>query len=210
MWRLKVRLKHDCLFGDNCEKAKVTCVNISFNSFKNGKFYYVYHFGTVFGDNYKEFLDLLKKDKRTDYIEIEGKTFFVVEKRKSKNVPGMYVGYEIVYIKPVYVSSEGYETWEVAALKKEHLMEFARHLKNAQILNIGQTKLKDIYFPRLSPDMTQHQRDALELAISEGYYQFPKKIDLIKLAKLARSSKSTYREHLKRAEMKVLGELGKQ
>ena len=34
-------------------------------------------FGTVYGDNYKKFLNLLKKDKRVDYIEIEGKTFIV-------------------------------------------------------------------------------------------------------------------------------------
>ena len=65
--------------------------------------------------------------------------------------------------------------------------------------------LRDIYFPRLSPDLTQHQRDALELAIRRGYYQFPKKTDLINLAKLAGLSKSAFREHLKRAEMKVLG-----
>lgn len=52
MWKLKIRLKHKCLFGDNCSIAKVTCVNISFNAFKKGKDYYVYHFGTVFYDNY--------------------------------------------------------------------------------------------------------------------------------------------------------------
>jgi len=61
----------------------------------------------------------------------------------------------------------------------------------------------------LSPDLTQHQRDSLELAIEEGYYQFPKKTDLNKLAKIAKLSKSAFSEHLKRAEMKVLGELSK-
>ena len=51
-------------------------------------------------------------------------------------------------------------------------------------------------------------KKAIELAMKEGYYQFPKKTDLNKLARLARLSKSTFREHLKREEMKVLGELG--
>ena len=207
MWKTKIRLKHKCLFGDNCEKSNVACVNISFNAFKKGKFYYVYHFGTVFGNNYKEFLSLLKKDNRTDYIEIDGKTFFVVEKRSSKEIPGMYVTREIIYIKPVYVGKDGYETWELAAIKKETLMEFIKHFKEVEILNIEKSKLKDIYFPRLSPNLTGHQRDALELAIEEGYYRFPKKTDLNKLAVVAKLSKSAFREHLKRAEMKVIGEL---
>lgn len=208
MWKTKIRLKHKCLFGDNCEKSKVTCINISFNAFKKGSLYYVYHFGTVFGDNFKEFFSLLKKDKRVDYIEIEGKTFIVVEKRPEKEIPGMYVTPEIIYIKPVYVNNDGYEIWELAAIKKQSLLNFIKHFKQIEILNIGQTKLKDIYFPRLSPNLTQHQRDALELSIKEGYYQFPKKTDLNKLAAIARLSKSAFREHLKRAEMKVLGELG--
>lgn len=208
MWKIKIRLKHRCLFGDNCEKSKIVCINISFNAFKKGKEYYVYHFGTVFGNNYKEFLKLIKNDKRVDYFEADERTFIVVEKRSKKEIPGMYMNPEVVYIKPVYVNEEGYETWELAAIKKETLMEFVKHFENAKILNIEQTKLKDIYFPRLSPDLTQHQRDALELAIEEGYYQFPKKTDLNKLAAIAKLSKSAFREHLKRAEMKVLGELG--
>jgi len=209
MWKLKIRLKHKCLFGDNCSIAKVTCVNVSFNAFKKGNDYYVYHFGTVFGDNFKEFLDLVQRDKRVDYFEADGRTFIVVEKRHHKEVPGMYIRPEIIYTKPVYVDKDGYETWELAAIKKETLMEFVKHFENAKILNIERTKLKDIYFPRLSPDLTGHQRDALDLAISEGYYQFPKKTDLNKLAAVSSLSKSAFREHLKRAEMKVLGELGK-
>jgi len=207
MWTVKIRLKHSCVFGDNCEKAKTTCINISFNSFKKGKCHYIYHFGTVFGDNSQEFIALLKKDKRIDHIEVDGRTFFVVEKRPAKTTPGMFVTPEIIYIKPVYVDTNGYETWELASIKQETLMDFIRHFKDCEILYIERTKLRDIYFPRLSPNMTSRQRDAIELATKEGYYQFPKKTDLNRLAKKARLSKSAYREHLKRAEMKVLGDL---
>ncbi|HZX45493.1 MAG TPA: helix-turn-helix domain-containing protein [Candidatus Nanoarchaeia archaeon] len=209
MWRTKVRLKHSCLFGDNCKEAKVTCLNMSFNTFKKGDSYFVFHMGTVFGDNYTKFLALLKKDRRVDYIESDGRTFVVLEKRPEKEIPGMVINNEVIYVKPVKVDEDGYETWELAAIEKEKLMDFINHFKDSEILNIEQTKLKDIYFPRLSPNFSQHQRDALELAIEEGYYQFPKKTDLNKLSKIARLSKSTFREHLKRAEMKVLGELGR-
>jgi predicted DNA binding protein len=205
MWRTKVRFKHRCLFGDNCEKAGVVCINVSFNSYRKGRYYFVYHFGTVYGDNYKEFLNLLKNDKRVDYIEMDSRTFIAVEKRAFREVPGMYVTPELIYIKPVYVDERGYETWELAAIKKETLMGFINRFKDVELFRLERTKLRDVYFPRLSPDLTQHQRDALELAVKEGYYQFPKNTDLNKLARKVKLSKSAFREHLKRAEMKVLG-----
>jgi len=208
MWKIKIRLKHKCLFGENCCKAGVTCVNVSFNTFRKDYYYRTYHFGTVFGNNAKKFFSLLQKDKRVEYIEVEGNTFFVVEKRGKKEIPGAYVTPEIIYIKAVFVGSDGWETWEVAAIKQQTLMEFIRHFEKCEIVYMEKTKLKDIYFPRLGPDLTQPQRDALELAVKEGYYKFPKKTDLNKLAKKAGLSKSAYREHLRRAEMKVLGDLG--
>ena len=116
MWKIKYKLKHNCIFGTNCVRADVVCVNMSFNAFRRGKSYYVYHFGTVFGDNYKKFLRLLKKDKRTEYLETDGRTFIILEKRSSRETPGMYLNPEIIYVKPFYVDSSGYETVELAAI----------------------------------------------------------------------------------------------
>jgi predicted DNA binding protein len=207
MWKTKVKLKHDCLFGNNCQDAQVSCSAISFNYFKKGSFNYVYHFGTVFGENYKKFFRLLRKDSRIDYIEIEGKTFLIVEKRKEKNVPGMFITQEIIYTRPVLIDTGGYETWELAAINKKTIMDFINRFKDIEVFYINQTTLKDVYFPRLSPNLTDHQRAALELAIEFGFYEFPKKTDLDKLARKSKLSKSGFREHLKRAESKVLGKL---
>ena len=134
MWKTKIRIKHNCIFGNSCEKAKVASINVSFNCFKKGNYYFVYHFGTVFGDNYKQFLNLLKKDKRTNYIEIEARTYFVIEKRTKKEIPGMYITPEIIYTKPIYIDNQGYETWCLAAIKKETLMDFVKHFEQAKIL----------------------------------------------------------------------------
>ena len=41
-------------------------------------------------------------------------------------------------------------------------MNFINAYKQAEILSIKKTKLKDIYFPRLSPDLSPKQRYALE------------------------------------------------
>ncbi len=206
MWRMKIKLKHNCLFGSSCEKAKVDCVNVSFNVFRKGKNYFVYHFGTVLGKNYKEFLKLIKKDSRTHYLESDGRTFLAIEQREGREIPGMHITPEFIYVKPVHVYADGSETWELAAIKKETLMDFVRHFKQAAIVFLEQTKLRDIYFPRLSPNLSPGQRDAFELAKKEGYYEFPKRITLDTLAAIAGVAKSTFREHLKRAERKILSE----
>ncbi len=205
MWKTKIRFKHDCLFGNACEKTKTTCMSIPFNSFKEGKYFYVYHFGTVFGEDFEKFFNILKKDKRTDYFENDGKTFFLVEKRTKKETPGAFNNPQLITIKPVFMDEEGFETWELAAIKKETLMEFINHFKDVKLFYLQQSKLKDIYFPRLSPNLTQLQRDSFELAKERGFYDFPKRINLDKLAAIMKVSKPTFREHLKRAEKKILG-----
>jgi predicted DNA binding protein len=180
-------------------------MSIPFNSFKEGKYYYVYHFGTVFGENFNNFFKIIKKDERLDYFENNGKTFFIVEKRSKKETPGAFNNPKLIPIKPVFMDELGFETWELAAIKKETLMEFINHFKNVKIFYLQQSKLNDIYFPRLSPNLTQLQRNALELAKNYGFYDFPRKINLDKLAIIMKVSKSTFREHLKRAEKKILG-----
>ena len=45
------------------------------------------------------------------------------------------------------INKEGYETWELAAIKKQTLLDFIKPFKDIEVFNIGQTSLKDIYFP---------------------------------------------------------------
>ena len=74
MWKLKIKLKHDCIIGNRCEKFKVIDTGISFNVHKkNGKVYSP-QIHTVYGDqeSIKSFLKDLRKDKRVQNLEIEG------------------------------------------------------------------------------------------------------------------------------------------
>ena len=50
--------------------------------------------------------------------------------------------------------------------------------------------------------MTTEQ--GLELACKKGYYSFPKKTNIQELAVLRELSPSTYQEHLRKAESKVM------
>ena len=82
--------------------------------------------------------------------------------------------------------------------------EKVKDLEDFKILKIERTKLSEIYFPQLLPELSEGQRRALEIASEEGYFNYPRKIELRKLAKIMGISLSTYREHLRRAEAKIL------
>ncbi len=75
---------------------------------------------------------------------------------------------------------------------------------------IKQTKLDDIYYTRLMPHLSSQQKTAITLAFEEGYYNWPKRTNFQVLAKRMKVSVSTYREHLKKAEQKILPNLIKQ
>lgn len=204
MWHAKIRIKHDCIFDRRCEKFQVTVSVTSFNPFKKGKYHCTYHLGTVFGSNAEKFLKDIKKDTRVDNIEISGSTFFIIEKRTKKETPGSFYNPELIYVKPVVIDTSGIETWEFAAFRKQTILEFIKKNKTSKLVSIQQTKLQDIYFPRLSPDLSKKQRAALEIAMKEGYYDFPKRVDLEHLAKRSKVTRATFREHLRKAEKKIL------
>ena len=75
---------------------------------------------------------------------------------------------------------------------------------NFKLLSIKETKKYELYIPKLLPKLSQKQKQAISLAVQNGYYNFPRKTDIIKLAKISKTSFSTFREHLRRAESKLI------
>ncbi len=212
MWVTRIKIKHDCIIGNRCEKFKVTTTGTPFNVFRERGITYSPQIHTLHGDkkNIKLFIKDLKKDKRVKSLEIGGDTIFLVEVRKEK-IPATFYHPKLIYVRPVFVDTNGYEYWEVASWQKLILIKFIEHLekniKNVEVLKIQQTKLTDIYFSRLMPKLTEHQKRAIELAFEYGFYMWPKKTNLGKLAKLMKVSVPTFREHLKRAEEKLMPDL---
>jgi len=157
-------------------------------------------------ENIKNFLNDLKKDNRTEYLEINGNTLFLVE--SAKNKPVSEFSRKMFSVKPILIDNKGYEYWEIASYKKEELINFIKKIKpfcdSFDLLSIKNTPLKNIYFPKLMPKLTDLQKKALELAIKEGYYEAPKRTSLRKLAVLMKISLATFQKHLQKAESKVI------
>jgi predicted DNA binding protein len=214
MWVAKLKWKHDCIIGNRCKKYNVVANGIPLEMFTEKNKILFSHMQVLSGDEFdtKKFIADLKKDRRIRYIECsENTVFFTYEIGKKENVPTTHYSKKIFFIKPVHTDTEGYENWEIASWKKEHISEFihetkkeTNNMEDFRILKIEKSKLDEMYFPQLMPKLTKIQRRALEIAIKEDYYNFPRGASLRELAAQMGISLATYREHLRKAEKYIM------
>lgn len=213
MWLLKLKIKHDCTIGDRCKEFKIVCYSIPLGNWKEKDYSFTLERHTLEGasENIKKFLKDIKKDRRITNLEISGNTMFFIGKNKEK-IPSSFYTQKMFFTKPVFVDDKGYEYWEIASYNKNVLSNFLEKLEkqdyeNLKVLQFRNIKLNNIYFPAIAPDLTEKQKGVFELAIREGYYDIPKRTDLIKLAKIKKVSIATFQEHLKRVEAKIIPRL---
>jgi len=213
MWVLKLKIKHDCTIGNRCEKYNIISYSIPLGNWREKGYSFTSERHTLEGasEKIKKFFKDIKKDREVTSLEISGNTMFFIGKSKGK-IPSSFYTQKIFFTKPVFVNEQGYEFWEVASYDRNVLSDFLKnlekqHYEHFEILQFKNVKLNNIYFPAIAPNLTEKQKKVFELAVKEGYYDIPKRTDLIKLAKLMEISVATFQEHLKRAEAKIVPKL---
>ncbi|PIN73717.1 hypothetical protein COV20_05855 [Candidatus Woesearchaeota archaeon CG10_big_fil_rev_8_21_14_0_10_45_16] len=211
MWVAKIRLRHDCIIGNRCRKFNIMMQSLDLNEEKKNGKVLTSSIHQLIGDdrNIQRFVSDLKKDERTEFVEFNGQTLFLVETAKKK--PASEFSKKMFFVKPMVLDTNGYEHWEIASHKKEILMDFIKRVKplvdEFELLSLKDTSLQNVYFPKVMPKLTALQKKALELAIKEGYYETPKKTNLRALAKLSKVSLATYQKHLQKAESKIIPDI---
>ncbi len=209
MWLAKFKIKHlTCILTPRCVKHKVIDNVYLLNSWVKGDdFYYSeMHFIQGKEENKKAFIADLKRDRSFEKIEVKGDhilTLNIIKNAKHKYSAAFDP--QLIYVKPWSVQPDGHEYWEVACWDKQPLMEITK-IKDfvVEIKSIKQTKMVDFFIPQLHPKLPPKQKEAIELAVKEGYYNFPKKVDLEQLAKISKVKRQTYQENLRRAEKKLV------
>ncbi len=213
MWIAKLKLKHkDCPITTRCKKFNVPVYSYPLGWYKEKNYKYattLCFFESPNKDSKQKFLDELSKDNRIKNLEISSDTF-IYEIKLSEGGQHVMLYYEakLLFPKPVINSPDGNEYWEVASWKKEDISNFIKHLKKnmdvCQVISISQTKLSEIYFPNIAPNLSEEQKKALKIAYANNYYSYPRKITIEKMAKIAKKGTSTFQEHLRKAEIKIL------
>ena len=211
MWIAKIKLRHDCLLGNRCKKFKVILQSYDLNEDKTKTKFETSSLHQIIGEkeNVQKFVTDLKKDKCVKYLETNENSLYLVESAKDK--PVSHFSRKMFFVKPVVIDENGYEYWEIASYKREELNKFIKKVEplceEFELESIKNEKLNKIYFPKILPLLTDLQKQALEIAIRNGYYQIPKKTSLRKLAKVMKISLATFQAHLQKAESKVMPDI---
>jgi predicted DNA binding protein len=72
------------------------------------------------------------------------------------------------------------------------------------MLSLKQVDVPRMFTPQIMPTLTNKQLEAFKVASDQGYYEFPRKTNLHKLAGLTNIARPTFEEHLRKAEIKFL------
>ena len=208
MWVAKIKFSsEETLIGSKAIKYKINLFGFPLSYYYEKKWIIVQVTGTVLGDekNKKEFVRDLKKEVRI--INLELNNDFLIGIIKEPIYAKSIYNRDIIHIAPAFISEEGYEIINVGSFDREKLMEIIKLMEDrytGKLLSIQQKKIKSISIMKILPELTEKQKKAMELAIKEGYYLSPRKVDLKKLAKMAGLSFSTYQVHLRKAEGKLI------
>lgn len=209
MWVARFKIWHkNCLLRPRCVKYQITDLVYLINSWgEKNKFYYTeLHILQGTEENKKKFIKDLKKEKSIKKLEQKGNYVFTLNKEPlEKQYYSPVFDPKIIQVRPVVQRSDGYENWEIASWDRESLMKITKvPVFDVEIKSIKETKLSDIFFPHIFPKISTKQKEAIELAIKNGYYEYPRKITLEKLAKIAKVKRQTFQENLRRAEKKLI------
>ncbi|MXR40462.1 XRE family transcriptional regulator [Halobaculum sp. WSA2] len=112
---------------------------------------------------------------------------------------------------------QGWEHYTVVAFDGADIRELLGDLRSDRDIELlSKTSISDTQIPhsmlapagQLFENITDRQLAALQLALESGYYEQPRKTSLRDLAEQTAVARSTYEEHLRKAENKLLRNAG--
>ncbi len=210
MWIAKFKNWHKtCLIRPLCVKYKVTDYVYLLNHWYKGKTIYYTELHILEGSekNVDKFIKEFQKDKTIKKFEVDGNQIFTLNALKGDGVTTYSSVFDtkLIYIKPVVQRIDGFEDWEVASWDKQTLMDIMKIPDfNMELVYVKEVKGANLFLPQIQPNLSEKQRESLNVAIKNGYYNFPRETDLNELSEVAKVSKQTFQENLRKAENKLI------
>ncbi|MFA6461354.1 MAG: helix-turn-helix domain-containing protein [Candidatus Woesearchaeota archaeon] len=207
MWVASLEIQHECIILSKTKKFNLVDNTYLLSLYHKNKDIYYTNIHYLHGEpkQISQFILALKKDSQIKKVEAKGNIVYTLT--KAKTLPVAYYFNKETFLTTPVIHHKNKEIWNVASWEKNELMDFIKKVQSlgkVKVLKICRTFIQDFFVQKALPKLTEKQRSALELAIKEGYYAIPKKIETDKLAKLMKLSRATYQEHLRKAEAKLL------
>ena len=215
MWVMKLKVESRNQFlGRLAIKHKVSMTGYPLSYYKDDKWIYLIQCGFLFGKEKNKKALIKDAKKQQELVKVELKNDFAVFITKQPLFTEPFWNPQIIRPSPTIINwKEKKHIWELASFDKKLLQkvyQFAKKFLGAEMLKLKQEKITNISIVKIMPKLTKKQKQALEIAINNGYYDYPKKIKMEKLAKIMKVSYSTYQAHLKKAEGAILPEVYKE
>lgn len=158
----------------------------------------------------KKFIRAFSADPRVVEIEGECTDFFFSHVKTKKTDRHTFTFYDprLFFLRPVIHTDR--EDWLVGAWEKTYLQQIYRNWQkyfDVEVISIGREKVSEVFLPNLTPALTAKQKEALELAASMGYYDYPRRVYLEQMARKLGISRISLQERLHKAESKILPRL---
>jgi predicted DNA binding protein len=207
MWVVKFKFDGgEVFFGQLAKKFNLNLTGYPISNYEKNNRLFLNLIGTIRGEKVdKE--NLIKSLKKSKYVVNldENNWLFNLLIREDKKFKPFYSPF-FIYISPIKIDSNGTYSYHLGSWNREEitkLLNFIERNYNYKLLNLKQENITNISILGIQPALTKKQRNAYELAVKKGYYEYPKKIELKQLAKLSGISYSTFQQHLKYAEKKI-------
>ncbi|MBU2477142.1 helix-turn-helix domain-containing protein [Candidatus Micrarchaeota archaeon] len=212
MWVARFKVTHEgSLTSPFAEKHNFSMLVFPLNTYvEKGKIYLTTgHY--VLGDEKSKkayFEEAIKNPRVLDY-DISGDLLIYTFWAPLKNTHlQQWITPNILFLKPPLIDQKGIQHYVIGSWKKENLTKVLNKIKpntiTFELESLKQEKVSDLFIPHLAPPLSKKQKEIFNLAYSMGYYKYPKKTNIEKMAKKAKLSPSTFQEHLRRAESKVI------
>ena len=209
MWvlRIKVDSKNQFL-GSIAAKHQVSLAAYILSTYKDKNSLNVIGSGFVFGDDKdkKAFVKDLKKQKNIIRIEMSGD--FGIMMFKKPLYTEVFWNPKIIQLSPMIINGrERKHLWHFGSFERkplEKVIHFAEKHLGMEFISFREERVSNISFTQLLPELTKNQKKAMEIAINNGYYDYPKRVKMEKLAEKMNISYSTFQAHLKKAEGKIM------
>lgn len=121
---------------------------------------------------------------------------------KEAEVSSTLIAAGLVFLPPVHIR-DGTETYRLFALRRSQLDKAVRQLSKRNVVRVRAVRERVGASSPLAK-LTAKQRETLEAAWREGWYDRPRRIDQAALAKRLKVSRPSLAERLQRAEANVM------
>ena len=155
----------------------------------------------------KMFIRDWKRDKSGMLLNLEmNGDFFIGKVIEPIEGKDMY-NRNVIYTRPWLIDEDGRQVIVASAFEKKYIERFIETIEKFHSIKVDylrQEKIWNISFALNVPDLTEKQKWAIDLAVRNGYYNYPRKTSVQKLAQISGLGFATFHAHLRKAEHKMM------